>query len=202
MSTLDAFWPDLLALHTDVRDRLMQAYDAGDRGYHNGRHLAEVLEHADRLAAEEHADRDAVLIAAWFHDAVYDEHGDNEERSAELARAELEGHVPRDLVDEVVRLVRLTQNHRPAEDDVNGRVLCDADLAILASDEQRYAEYVDGVRREYGYVDDKVFTAGRVAVLVDLLERPTLFHTTYGRQHWEARARANVQRELEQRRLP
>jgi predicted metal-dependent HD superfamily phosphohydrolase len=199
---VDRYWPALLAQHTDVRDRLVEAYDGADRGYHDTRHLTEVLEHVERLLEHEHADRDAVLLAAWFHDAVYDEHGDNERRSAELAAEQLTGHVPTELVDEVARLVRVTAHHRPDQHDLNAQVLCDADLAILAADEQRYAEYVDGVRREYAYVDDLVFAAGRAAVLVDLLDKPTLFHTKYARQHWEARGRANVERELQQRRLP
>ena len=41
------------------------------RAYHDLAHLAEVLERVDLLAAE--ADQpDAVRLAAWFHDAVYD----------------------------------------------------------------------------------------------------------------------------------
>ena len=43
---------------------------------------------------------------------------------------------------------------------------------------------------------DEQFAAGRAAILRDLLAKPTLFHTTYARTHWEERARANVAREL------
>jgi predicted metal-dependent HD superfamily phosphohydrolase len=75
-------------------------------------------------------------------------------------------------------------------------VLCDADLAILASTPERYDEYVQDVRREYASLDDTTFRRGRAAVLRALLSAPSLFHTPAARAAWEAAARANVTREL------
>jgi predicted metal-dependent HD superfamily phosphohydrolase len=169
------------------------------RAYHDLAHLAEVLERVDLLAAE--ADQaDAVRLAAWFHDAVYDPTAaDNEERSADLAATTLRRlRVDEPLVDEVARLVRLTATHGVADDDRDGAVLCDADLAVLASDELRYSSYVEGVRREYAHVDDGAFAVGRAQVLSTLLDRPVLFRTSHGRSVWEQRARANVTAELAQ----
>lgn len=192
-------WPAQLAQHTQIRDRLLDAYGGPGRGYHNLRHLGEVVEHIDQIVAAEQAavDHDAVLLAAWFHDAVYEPGADNEERSAVLAERELATvDAPAALVDEVARLVRLTTTHRPAPDDVAGQVLCDADLAILAADHDRYQEYVDGVRHEHADLPDEEFARGRAAVLHDLLTKPTLFHTRFAQQHWEDTARANIEREL------
>ena len=107
-----------------------------------------------------------------------------------------------DLVDEVARLVRLTAAHDVADDDRDGAVLCDADLAVLASDDLRYSSYVEGVRREYAHVDDAAFAVGRAHVLSTLLDRPTLFRTAHGRSAWEQRARANVTAELARLRAP
>ena len=53
-----------------------------------------------------------------------------------------------------------------------------------------------GVRRDYAHVPDADFTSGRAAVLHDLAGRDRLFHTAYGREHWEPAARANLAREL------
>ena len=39
-------------------------------------------------------------------------------------------------------------------------------------------------------------TPGRAAVLGALADKPHLFHTAYAREHWEAPARANLEREL------
>ena len=180
-------WP--LPDRDALREALLAAYGDPRRGYHDTRHLAEVLDRIAELAETTAFDRDRVVLAAWFHDAVYDGQPGAEERSARWALDELGD-------EEVARLVRLTEHHRPAEDDANGCVLSDADLAILAAPPERYAEYTVTVRREYAAVPDDAFAAGRSAILRDLLAKPRLFHTAQARARWEATARANVEREL------
>jgi predicted metal-dependent HD superfamily phosphohydrolase len=193
-------WPEQLASSTELRDRLVAAYRAPDRGYHDVRHLGEVLHNVELLLAEPEADRvdaDAVVLAAWFHDAVHDGQRDDEERSAVLAERELRAAgAPEPLVAEVARLVRLTGEHRPEPEDRAGHVLCDADLAILAAPQERYDEYVRDVRREYAHLDDATFREGRTRLLRAFMAEPRLFHTSLGRQRWEDAARVNVEREL------
>jgi predicted metal-dependent HD superfamily phosphohydrolase len=190
---LRARWP--LPEEAATRDELLAAYADPARGYHDLRHLTEVLDRLDELAAAgEPFEREPVVLAAWFHDAVYDGASGAEERSARWAGEAL-AHDPA-LAAEVARLVRLTVHHWPADDDRSGAALCDADLAILAAPPGRYAEYVADVRREYAHVPDDAFHAGRAAVLRDLQAKPHLFHTAYARAHWEAPARANLTGEL------
>ena len=176
---------------------LLGRWSEPHRAYHDLAHLDEVLHRIDLLAGE--ADQpDVVRLAAWFHDAVYDPQAtDNEERSAEVATVALAdlGLAP-DLVDEVSRLVRVTATHALAPGDRDGAVLCDADLAVLASDGLRYQSYVEGVRREYAHLDDSTFARGRADVLRRLLDRPKIFTTSHGRRVWEQAARDNVAAEL------
>lgn len=194
MNVVDS-WPLDDAL--ELCDRLVAAYSHPQRGYHDLRHLTEVCARLDELSAGGVAfDRVAVLLAAWFHDGVYDGQADAEERSARWAEESLAGLVSPATVAEVARLVRLTETHRPADDDANGSALSDADLAILAAPAGRYEEYAADVRREYAHVPDAQFRAGRAAILRDLLAKPHLFHTAYAREHWETLARGNVEREL------
>ena len=177
--------------------QLVASYAHPDRRYHDGRHLGEVLDRVHELSVNGvEFDRMAVLLAAWFHDSVYDAQPDAEKRSAAWAGEALPTLVDQAVVDEVVRLVLMTEHHQPADDDANGCALSDADLAILAAAPQRYAEYAASVREEYAAVPDDAFAAGRAAILRDLLAKPHLFHTAYARGAWEADARANVQREL------
>ena len=178
----------------DLRDALLAAYADPGRGYHDTLHLTEVLDRLDELAAAGVGfDAKVAALAAWFHDSVYDGERDAEERSAVWAEEALAG-TP--YAAEVARLVRLTETHDPAADDHAGRALCDADLAILASGQERYDAYLAGVRREYAHLPDVDFASGREAVLHDLAARAQLFHTAYGREHWEPAARANLAREL------
>ena len=194
MSGLTDRWP--LPGTDAVRDELLRAYGDPGRGYHDTRHLTEVLDRLDELAEVGTSfDRVAVGLAAWFHDGVYDGRPEAEARSADWAETALAGQDPQ-LVSEVARLVRLTETHRPTDDDRNGCALSDADLAILAAPPTRYAQYVADVRREYAHVSDDDFRAGRAAVLADLLAKPHLFHTAHARERWEPAARTNVEAEL------
>jgi predicted metal-dependent HD superfamily phosphohydrolase len=188
-------WP--LPDSPGVRDELVAAYADPSRGYHDTRHLAEVLDRLDELAANGATyERTPVLLATWFHDSVYDGERDAEERSAAWAEDALATIAPARVVAEVARLVRLTETHAPDEGDANGCALSDADLGILAAPRARYDEYVAAVRREYAHLPDEVFNAGRAEVLRALAAKPHLFHTAYARDRWEAAARANLEREL------
>lgn len=191
----DLPWP--LTGADALRDELLAAYGDPTRGHHGTRHLIEVLQRLDELAAAGASyDRTPVLLAAWFHDAVYDGERDAEERSAAWAEDALPAHTDPATVTEVARLVRLTEHHRPEADDANGCALSDADLSILAAEQERYDEYVAAVRSEYAHLDDEVFAAGRAEVLRALTDTPSLFRTAHGRTQWERTARANVAREL------
>ncbi|CAL9309717.1 hypothetical protein ABZ568_20705 [Streptomyces olindensis] len=183
---------------TPYADNLLTRWREPQRRYHTVAHLAAVLDRVDVL--EEYArDPDVVRLAAWFHDAVYlPDRSENEERSARLAeRALPEAGVPAAKTAEVARLVRLTIGHDPADDDPDGQVLCDADLAVLASPPSAYAAYTAAVREEYHFVPNDAFRAGRAAILRRLLALPRLFRTPYGAAEWEATARYNLRSELE-----
>lgn len=176
---------------------LLGRYAEPHRRYHDLTHLDEVLRHVDELA--HHAtDPDAVRLAAWYHDAVYEPAAtDNEERSAQLASHALSSlQVDPTTVREVGRLVRLTATHAPEPGDDNGAVLCDADLAVLAEGPERYDAYVDAVRAEYGHVNDAAFARGRAEVLRGLLALDPMFHTADARSAWEPAARRNLAAEL------
>ena len=175
---------------------LIAAWSEPHRRYHGLAHLAAVLGLVAGLDAAA-ADPAAVGLAAWYHDAVYDPTlPDNEALSAQRARAGLRGLVPDSRIEEVERLVLLTAGHDPEPGDTNGAVLCDADLAVLASPPEAYAAYASAVRAEYGHLSDEEFTAGRIAVLEQLLALPVLYRLPAVAAEWTPRARANLGAEL------
>jgi predicted metal-dependent HD superfamily phosphohydrolase len=179
---------------------LLGRWTEPQRQYHDVTHLAAVLEVIDRFSdLAPHPDR--VRVAAWLHDAIYDPWalGDaNERDSAAFAEGLLTTlGAPAAVAGEVARLVGLTAGHAIGDDDPDGELLCDADLAVLAGDEDRYAQYTAAIRREYAHVSDDDFRAGRARVLTALLELPSIYRLAPLRAAWEDRARANLTRELD-----
>jgi predicted metal-dependent HD superfamily phosphohydrolase len=178
---------------------LLGRWSEPQRQYHTVAHLTAVLDVVDEFA-ELAPGADRVRLAAWLHDAVYDPRalGDaNERDSAEFAEGLLTTlGTPAEVAGEVARLVGLTAGHATNDDDPDGELLCDADLAILASSPADYAAYTAAIRREYAHVSDDAFRGGRAQVLKALLELPSIYRHAPLREAWEARARANLEAEL------
>jgi len=189
-------WKATLPRQPELGDQLITRYSEPHRRYHTTQHLLHVLTRIDELA--DNHDLFLVRLAAWYHDAVYAipvGQISNEEASARLALRELSwvGLEQEDL-NQVARLVRLTETHLPGPRDPEGELLCDADLAILASDPPDYADYVAAVRAEYAQLPEEQFLAGRLAVLTELADRE-IFRTAKGRRLTNA-ARANLATEM------
>jgi predicted metal-dependent HD superfamily phosphohydrolase len=202
--SLQTRWHELLgpfgvpgSLCQNTFEDLAARYGAPDRFYHNLHHLTDVLDVIDRLHHLA-ADPAAVRLAAWFHDAVYDSRAkDNEEKSAALAEDVLRRlGLPEPAVSAAKRLVLLTKGHE-ADDDPDGQVLLDSDLAILGAPAMRYDEYARAIRQEYAWVPENDFRVGRRRVLQSFLERPHIYHTEPMRRTHAAAARANLRREIE-----
>jgi predicted metal-dependent HD superfamily phosphohydrolase len=188
-------WHTVLPHQEAMGQALVERYREPHRRYHDARHLLAVLRQVDALAGDQ--DLFLVRLGAWFHDAVYDvpfRELTNEEASARLALRELSraGLEQEDLT-QVARLVRLTAEHVPGSRDAEGELLCDADLAVLASPPEAYARYVDEVREEYAAVPDEEFWPARLAVLEPWVEGE-IFRTGKGKLLTPA-ARANVSAE-------
>ncbi|MFW5471458.1 hypothetical protein ACOCJ4_15600 [Knoellia sp. CPCC 206435] len=185
-----------------VRDDLLRRWSEPHRGYHDLRHLDEVVTAAAELredalgSDEEWAE---AVLAAWFHDAVYDVANatDNERLSADLAREALSPHgVVATALDTVTALVESSAHHDVTQSTGPHAVFHDADLWILSAPEDRFDEYCADVRREYASVPEDAYAQGRSAILAPFLERPSVYRTARARRDWETAARTNLSREL------
>jgi predicted metal-dependent HD superfamily phosphohydrolase len=191
-----ARWDATLPGQRELGENLIMRYNEPHRRYHTTRHLLNVLTMIDQLA-DDH-DLFLVQLAAWYHDGVYaipEGQVSNEEASARLALRQLSrvGLEQEDL-NQIARLVRLTGTHLPGPRDPEGELLCDADLAILASNPGDYADYLAAVRAEYADVPEDEFLAGRLSILIPFVDRE-IFRTAKGRQLTDA-ARANLATEI------
>jgi predicted metal-dependent HD superfamily phosphohydrolase len=195
--TLLERWNALVPRAEELGRDLLDRWSEPHRHHHTAGHLERVLDVVDAYAHEAE-DPDAVRLAVWFHDAVYDpRRTDNEDVSAALAARLLPVvGVAAARVATVARLVRLTATHDPAPDDRDGILLCDADLAVLGGDPQEYADYAAAVRAEYAHVPAEAFRVGRAAVLRRLAALPMLYRLPELRARWEEPARANLAAEV------
>lgn len=185
------------AVNGGLMNQLVHAYSEPHRHYHTLQHLRECLAHLD--AAQPLARRPAeVALALWFHDAVYDpRRADNEERSADWARAAvLAAGCDAQVADRVRALVLATRQHE-AGDDPDTQLLLDIDLAILGASYARFDEYERQVRAEYAHVPDDAFRAGRRQRLQAFQDRPQIYATAVYRETLEPRARENLRRSIE-----
>ena len=204
-SDLSAAWAELLRSlgAADRRavahafDEVSARYSEPHRRYHTLEHVAEVLGYLEDLWSPA-PPPPGLCLAAWLHDVVYDpRRADNEAASAAWATGRLGAlGVADDVGREAHRLIELTAGHDPSDDDEPGRVLADADLAILGAPGDRYDRYAAAVREEYGFVPDEDYRAGRSRVLHGFLERSAIYHTDRARAAFEAAARGNLAREL------
>jgi len=152
----------------------------------------------------------ALILAAWFHDAVYEgAPGKDERRSEQLASASLAPLVTAGLLtghelQMVSLLVRATATHElPESTDLPAgyepadiQFFLDADMSILAADSARYRRYLRGVRSEYSHFDDEAFRTGRTNFLRSILGRKRIFLSEEALQLWEEPAQANLHAEL------
>ena len=196
----------------ELGESLLQAWEQPHRAYHHSGHLSQMLTDLDRLYAyrTQGSTPLALVLAAWFHDAVYEgAPGEDERRSEQLANISLEplvtaGLLSGDELQMVSLLVRATATHKLPEsadlpagyEPADIQFFLDADMAILAADSARYRRYLRGVRSEYSHFDDEAFRAGRMTFLRLILGRKRIFLSEEGLQLWEEPARANLQAEL------
>ncbi len=132
-------------------------------------------------------------FALWFHDAIYDPRGsDNEARSARLAEHVLAaaGLSPA-IVARVAACIRVTE-HRGEPAAPDEALVLDVDLSILGQDEATFDAYERQVREEYNWVPEAQFRSARTDVLRRFLERRHIYNTDHFRRRYEARARENL----------
>lgn len=184
-----------------LRTELSALYRAADRHYHNLAHIEAMLALAGDYRASLQ-DPEAVEAAIWFHDAIYDSKAkDNEAQSAALAEEMLAGRADAVRLSRIGAMIRATATHQlprldgeaPTRD---ASLFLDMDLSILGAAPDAFDAYERAVRREYGWVEEPMWRAGRGAVLKSFLERPHIFHTDEFRRRFEPQARLNIARSL------
>jgi predicted metal-dependent HD superfamily phosphohydrolase len=174
-------------------------YSRPDRHYHTLDHIQHFLAEVDALSARA-KNLEAIEFAALLHDVIYDAKAkDNEEKSAEYAESILNNlDIPREVIDKVTRLILKTKTHQITEDDdIDTKIMLDADLAILGAEDDAYRRYAQAIRLEYAWVSDQDYRYGRTQFLQSLLKRQKIYQLEEMFEKLETKARQNIQQEID-----
>ena len=156
--------------------------------YHNYLHTQRVVESMQELIEHTEitqADKDALIIAAWFHDSGYIEGAEkHEERSATIATEFLQKHkVAQEMIQKVERLILATKFDREPTDFLE-ELIKDADSSHLAKD--YYNEVSELLRQEFslhgiGKYSGKEWREENIRVFTKLHK----YYTPYAITTWE-----------------
>ncbi|MDO9711272.1 HD domain-containing protein [Paracraurococcus lichenis] len=199
----------MLDLPAPVRADLLRRMGEPWRGYHGMRHLAVLWARHRRFgrSGPMRRPRMAKLIAAaiLFHDSVLVPGAcDNEARSAELwerAARRLRGFTPAEIAW-VADTIRATCDHLNArlphgERGAARQWMLDLDLTPIGEDPVTFERNGRELRAEARHLDDATYAEAQRAFLGRMRAAPRMLRHPKLHATFEARARANIGRELE-----
>ncbi len=180
-----------------VYQELANSYSHPTRHYHGLPHIHACLEHFDIV--REHLDNpDAVEMALWFHDVVYDPcRTDNERKSAELFEIHTGNGIESTFVGQVTNLIMMTvypSNPLSADE----KFMVDIDLSSFALPWNDFIRLGRLVRDEFGHLTDREFEQGELEFFRMLSNREYFFYTEFFRSRYENTAQSNLDRKIKQ----
>ncbi len=181
---------------TPILHELLRAYQEPQRHYHTLQHLEECLSLLDEYAPQT-PDTAMVGMALWFHDAIYDVRGhENEHLSADWSNRVLHAaQVAASTIAEIETLIMVTAHAQLPQTPLE-HLITDIDLSILGATPERFDEYEVQIRLEYAWVEPDLFQQKRRAILASFLARPRLYHTPALYARLETQARHNLTQTL------
>ena len=173
-------------------------YRSNGRHYHTLQHIDHLIVMAER--SKEHIHHYvSFVLSILYHDVIYKAlRKDNEKKSADFMRVDLKRHsVPKDIIDRCYRQIMQTQKHQLTdESELDDALFLDLDLEVLSWPWDDYLNYTRQIRKEYWMYPSSMYFKGRRIAMQAFLNRPAIYFTEHFRTNYEAKARANLKREL------
>jgi predicted metal-dependent HD superfamily phosphohydrolase len=201
---------DALDIMNEYFAKLWDLYtDNATRHYHTAVHIEEMLNFYSEVLTDQSISSDhlqnglittsiVIILAIFFHDAIYDGRSmTNEEDSVKLFYefANKIG-INTDIQNEVACYIIATKKHEVLQENNRISLFLDLDLAVLGKEESAYIKYASLIRKEYNFVAEEVYCAKRAEILESFLKRQYIYGTTLMRNSFEMQARNNIQREI------
>lgn len=180
----------------DVYREVKNHYSRPERHYHTPKHIEHCLTQFD-LVADRLDNPDAVEIAIWFHDLVFEANADDNElqsarRFVELAKESMDDEFKTTVYD----LIMATAPPRMAK-TTDQKFVLDIDLSSFGLPWEDMLRDSIAVRQESPQLSDAEFFSGQRAFLESLVKREHFYFTEYFRSRIEETARNNINRYLE-----
>lgn len=180
----------------DVYKEVHDYYSEPGRHYHTPKHIEHCLAQFD-VSALEMEDADAVEMAIWFHDLIFEPNADdNEIRSArrfiELANDSMNAEFKARVYD----LIMATAPPR-IPTTIDQKFMLDIDLSSFGLPWDDMLRDSMAVRQESPQLSDAEFFPGQRAFLESLVKREHFYFTEYFRSRIEDTARSNINRYLQ-----
>jgi predicted metal-dependent HD superfamily phosphohydrolase len=184
-----------------VMHGLRMRYGEAHRRYHVWSHIETLLK-LKAWCADDVFNHQAVELAIYFHDAIYEPgEDDNEKRSADLMRAVLEKEAAPVNLEVARALILATATHevpetleKPVKSDC--AVFLDMDLAVLGAAPDVFDAYEAAIREEFIALSDTQWASGRRKFLLAMLDRKTIYLTPRFRNTYEQQAQDNLENAL------
>lgn len=132
------------------------------RCYHNQTHLDDLLTKIESLSVKED-DRDVLIVAALFHDIVYDPSSkENEELSDKLFHKNSDDKTYKHK--DVITIILETKDHKPTT--ILSKLFSDLDMSVMTESYENLLKWEEGIFGEYSPVFGKeLYKIGRISFL-------------------------------------
>ena len=177
-----------------VFQKLKELYSEPQRKYHNANHIHQCLEQFE-YARHLPNDSEAVEMAIWFHDAIYEPKASNNEmRSAKFALNVLRLARLSDWFNMTVYALIMHTRHLTQPQKTDAQVLVDIDLSSLGKPWKEFLKDSQNIRQEYSFISNEIFYPERAKILRRFLKRPAIYLRQFFHEKYEEQARENLKR--------
>lgn len=183
-----------------LAQNIYTTYTAPERGYHNIKHISNMLHNLDEFlmrskCAQKIKNINEFAFAILMHDYV---HGTENDVDDSIKQANEYLHKISLQYDcrYIEQLIKATDYETCIETVFDQQLIQDLDLQTLGAIDTEYDRYAHLIRLEYKQCSDAVFYKERIKILNIFLSREYIFNTEYFRNKYERVARTNIAREL------
>lgn len=174
--------------------KIINYYSEPHRYYHNSSHIAALLSLIPQVSPNLAEDDETILIyASFFHDLIYNPQSKNNELESSILWEEFsqEMSMENKIFQVVKDTILATAQHFQKPTHNISELFLDLDLSILGTTAEKFQEYEDNIRLEYGFVPENIYQVERIKIMKTLLNP---YKTTIAQKLWGQAAENNLRK--------